>query len=75
MLEAHAAAGRVLGAPPPEVIDELVDRINRAERVAIFGGIGCAGARARTAAACWHCATCELSAPATRASVLVNWLL
>ncbi|WP_202963997.1 pyruvate dehydrogenase [Actinoplanes friuliensis] len=41
----HYATGRVLGAPPPAVIDELAERINRAEKVAIFGGIGCAGSR------------------------------
>jgi len=39
------AAERVLSVPPPEVIDTLAERINRAEKVAIFGGIGCAGAR------------------------------
>ncbi|AGL17019.1 pyruvate dehydrogenase [Actinoplanes sp. N902-109] len=39
------AAGRVLGAPAPEVIDELAERINAADKVAIFGGIGCAGSR------------------------------
>jgi pyruvate dehydrogenase (quinone) len=42
----HPIAGRVLGAPPPEVIDALAERINRAEKVTIFGGIGCADARA-----------------------------
>jgi pyruvate dehydrogenase (quinone) len=42
----HALAGPVLGTPPAAVIDELAERINRAERVAIFGGIGCAGSRA-----------------------------
>jgi pyruvate dehydrogenase (quinone) len=42
---AHYATGGVLGAPPAEVIAELADRINRAEKVAIFGGIGCAQAR------------------------------
>ncbi|MBB2942456.1 pyruvate dehydrogenase (quinone) [Actinoplanes lutulentus] len=42
---AHRPAGPVLGAPSPEVIDELAERINAAEKVAIFGGIGCAGAR------------------------------
>jgi pyruvate dehydrogenase (quinone) len=41
----HYAVGRVLGAPPPHVVDELAERINRAETVAIFGGIGCAEAR------------------------------
>ncbi|WP_213009958.1 pyruvate dehydrogenase [Paractinoplanes toevensis] len=43
--EGHPMAGRVLGAPPAEVIDALAERINRADKVAIFGGIGCAGAR------------------------------
>lgn len=37
--------GRVLGAPPDEVVAELAERINAAGTVAIFGGIGCAGAR------------------------------
>lgn len=41
----HYAAGGVLGAPPAEVVEELAERINRAGTVAIFGGIGCAGAR------------------------------
>jgi pyruvate dehydrogenase (quinone) len=41
----HYATGRVLGAPPPDVVDELAERINRARSVAIFGGIGCAHAR------------------------------
>jgi pyruvate dehydrogenase (quinone) len=31
--------------PPHEVLDELAQRLNRAKTVAIFGGIGCAGAR------------------------------
>jgi pyruvate dehydrogenase (quinone) len=38
--------GRVLGAPPAEVLDELAERINNAGTVTIFGGIGCADARA-----------------------------
>ena len=42
----HPPVGPVLAAPPAGVIDELAERINRAERVAIFGGIGCAGSRA-----------------------------
>ncbi|MEU4556873.1 pyruvate dehydrogenase [Actinoplanes sp. NPDC023936] len=42
---AHRAAGPVIGAPAPEVIEELAERINQAETVAIFGGIGAAGAR------------------------------
>ena len=37
--------GRVLGAPPAEVLDELAERINNAGTVTIFGGIGCADAR------------------------------
>jgi pyruvate dehydrogenase (quinone) len=41
----HYAVGRALGAPAPEVIDELADRINAAGSVTIFGGIGCAEAR------------------------------
>jgi pyruvate dehydrogenase (quinone) len=41
----HPVAGRVLGAPPEDVLEALAERINRAEQVAIFGGIGCAGAR------------------------------
>jgi pyruvate dehydrogenase (quinone) len=41
----HYAAGRALGAPAPEMIDELAERINSAKSVTIFGGIGCAGAR------------------------------
>jgi pyruvate dehydrogenase (quinone) len=32
-------------APSLEVINELAERLNRAKTVAIFGGIGCAGAR------------------------------
>lgn len=31
--------------PPPSVISELAERLNRAEKVAIFAGIGCADAR------------------------------
>ncbi|GAB2620631.1 pyruvate dehydrogenase [Paractinoplanes abujensis] len=42
----RAVAGPVLGPPPAEVIDELAERINAAGTVAIFGGIGAAGARA-----------------------------
>jgi pyruvate dehydrogenase (quinone) len=42
----HAVAGPVLGAPPAEVLEDLADRINSAEKVAIFGGIGCTDARA-----------------------------
>ncbi|WP_240670098.1 pyruvate dehydrogenase [Actinoplanes solisilvae] len=41
----HAVAGPVLGAPSDYVIEDLAERINRAEKVAIFGGIGCTGAR------------------------------
>ncbi|GAA0455486.1 pyruvate dehydrogenase [Paractinoplanes deccanensis] len=41
----HAVAGPVVGAPPAEVIEDLAVRINAAEKVAIFGGIGCTGAR------------------------------
>jgi pyruvate dehydrogenase (quinone) len=39
------AIGRPLGAPPADVLAELAERIDRAGTVAIFGGIGCAGAR------------------------------
>ncbi|MBM2623142.1 pyruvate dehydrogenase [Actinoplanes sp. LDG1-06] len=39
-------AGPVLGTPPDDVIAELAERINAAGTVAIFGGIGAAGARA-----------------------------
>ncbi|WP_236028436.1 thiamine pyrophosphate-binding protein [Paractinoplanes lichenicola] len=55
VLEADAAhetgtgrpvAGPVLGAPPADVIEELAARINAAGTVAIFGGVGAAGARA-----------------------------
>ncbi|MBU2662483.1 pyruvate dehydrogenase [Actinoplanes bogorensis] len=42
----HAVAGPVLGTPPDDVIAELAERINAAGTVAVFGGIGCAGARA-----------------------------
>jgi pyruvate dehydrogenase (quinone) len=41
----HAVAGPVLGAPSDYVIEDLAERINAAKTVAIFGGIGCAGAR------------------------------
>ncbi|MEV4345892.1 pyruvate dehydrogenase [Actinoplanes sp. NPDC049596] len=41
----HPVAGPVLGAPPAEVLEDLAVRINAADRVAIFGGIGCTGAR------------------------------
>jgi pyruvate dehydrogenase (quinone) len=41
----HAVAGPVLGAPSGYVIEDLAERINAAKTVAIFGGIGCAGAR------------------------------
>jgi pyruvate dehydrogenase (quinone) len=41
----HYADGRVLGAPPAQVIEDLAERINEADTVAIFGGIGCAHAR------------------------------
>jgi pyruvate dehydrogenase (quinone) len=40
-----AAARRPLTQPAPEVIEELAERLNAAGTVAIFGGIGCAGAR------------------------------
>lgn len=43
----HAVAGPVLGAPSDYTLEDLADRINAAEKVAIFGGIGCAGARER----------------------------
>jgi pyruvate dehydrogenase (quinone) len=39
------AARRVLAAPSRAVIQDLADRINRAEKVTIFGGIGCADSR------------------------------
>ena len=39
------AARRLLGAPSSFVLDELAERLNAASTVAIFGGIGCAGAR------------------------------
>jgi pyruvate dehydrogenase (quinone) len=39
------AARRALGAPPVAVLEDLAARIDRAGKVAIFGGIGCAGAR------------------------------
>ncbi|SNY49809.1 pyruvate dehydrogenase [Paractinoplanes atraurantiacus] len=41
----HPVAGPVIGAPPAEVIEDLAVRINAAGKVAIFGGIGCTGAR------------------------------
>ncbi|WP_250038086.1 pyruvate dehydrogenase [Paractinoplanes maris] len=41
----HAVAGPVLGAPSDYVIEDLAERINAARTVAIFGGIGCTGAR------------------------------
>ncbi|XVV11252.1 pyruvate dehydrogenase [Actinoplanes sp. CA-131856] len=41
----HPVAGPVIGAPPAEVIDDLAVRLNAAHKVAIFGGIGCTGAR------------------------------
>jgi len=37
--------GRPLAVPAPEAVDELVERIGRAKRIAIFAGIGCSGAR------------------------------
>jgi pyruvate dehydrogenase (quinone) len=37
--------GRVLGAPPADVLDDLAERINQARTVTIFGGIGCADSR------------------------------
>ena len=40
------AAGPSAAVPPPAVLAELTDRLNSAEKVAIFGGIGCADARA-----------------------------
>jgi pyruvate dehydrogenase (quinone) len=40
-----APARKVLGAPPAAVVEDLAARINAAKSVAIFGGIGCAGAR------------------------------
>jgi pyruvate dehydrogenase (quinone) len=39
------AARRSPSTPPPGVLDELAERLNAAGKVAIFGGIGCAGAR------------------------------
>jgi pyruvate dehydrogenase (quinone) len=39
------AARRPLPEPAPEVIEDLAARLNEAGTVAIFGGIGCAGAR------------------------------
>ena len=39
------AVRRPLTQPAPEVIDALAERLNAAGTVAIFGGIGCAGAR------------------------------
>jgi pyruvate dehydrogenase (quinone) len=38
-------SGRALPPPTPEAVQELAGRIAAAERVAIFGGVGCAGAR------------------------------
>ena len=43
--EWRPVTARTISTPPAEVIDELAERINRAEKVAIFGGIGCADAR------------------------------
>ncbi|GAA2543035.1 pyruvate dehydrogenase [Winogradskya consettensis] len=43
--ETAAAVGRALPTPPAEVLQELADRLNGSPKVAIFGGIGCAGAR------------------------------
>jgi pyruvate dehydrogenase (quinone) len=40
------AVERSPSVPPDAVLDELADRLNKAKSVAIFGGIGCAGARA-----------------------------
>jgi pyruvate dehydrogenase (quinone) len=39
------AVRRPLPEPAPEVIEDLAARLNEAGTVAIFGGIGCAGAR------------------------------
>ncbi|HET6478857.1 MAG TPA: pyruvate dehydrogenase [Actinoplanes sp.] len=44
--QGHAVAGPVRGAPSEYVLEDLADRINAADKVAIFGGIGCTGARA-----------------------------
>ncbi|MFG1988472.1 pyruvate dehydrogenase [Actinoplanes sp. NPDC048988] len=41
----HPVAGPVIGAPPADVLEDLAVRINAAGKVAIFGGIGCTGAR------------------------------
>ncbi|XVU23897.1 pyruvate dehydrogenase [Actinoplanes sp. CA-054009] len=41
----HPVAGPVIGAPPAEVIEDLAVRLNAAHKVAVFGGIGCTGAR------------------------------
>ncbi len=38
-------SGRTLPRPTPEAVEELAGRIAAAEKIAIFGGIGCAGAR------------------------------
>ncbi len=40
------AAGPSAAVPPPAVLADLAARLNRAQKVAIFGGIGCADARA-----------------------------
>ncbi len=40
------AVGPSAATPPDAVLDDLADRLNRADTVAIFGGIGCAEARA-----------------------------
>jgi pyruvate dehydrogenase (quinone) len=40
------AARRSPSTPPPAVLDEFAARLNAAKTVTIFGGIGCAGARA-----------------------------
>lgn len=46
---AHEASatvsGRALPPPTPEAVEELAGRIAAAQRIAVFGGIGCAGAR------------------------------
>ena len=39
------AVPRSPSLPPPETVGDLAGRLNRAEKVAIFAGIGCAGAR------------------------------
>jgi pyruvate dehydrogenase (quinone) len=40
-----AAAQPSPSTPPDAVLDDLAERLNAAHKVAIFGGIGCAGAR------------------------------